>query len=155
VWLRDRGRLLADTALFGAIGYVIAGSIAAASLAVVGPSLIPAYAAGGSAQEAIAITFGFLVDVAVRSIWQLVDGLFIAAWLIGTGLLVGERQTAFARLSIALGILFLVSAAANVLGLALARDAVLAVIFGVWFAWDVWLAVLVWRRQPPMADAAM
>src|SRR5436190_1167152 len=102
----------------------------------------------------LVVTFGLLVDVAVRSVWQLLDGIFIAAWLIGTGLLVWAEQPAFARLSIALGALFLVSAGANVSGVGLARDALLAVIFGLWFAWDVWLAVLVWRRRPPMLDQA-
>jgi hypothetical protein len=154
LWLRDRGPTLADTALVGAIGYVIAGSMAAASLAVAGPSLIRSYAAGGADQGAIALIFGFLVDVAVRSIWQLIDGVFIAAWMIGTGLLVGARQPGFGGLSIALGILFLVSAAANALGFGSARDALLAVIFGMWFVWDVWLGVLVWRRRPPLADRA-
>jgi hypothetical protein len=154
VWLRDRRPILADTALVGAIGYVIAGSIAAASLAVAGPSLLRSYAAGGADQGAIAVTFGFLVDVAVRSIWQLIDGVFIAAWMIGTGLLVRAPQPRFGGLSIALGILFLGSAAANAVGFGFARDAVLAVIFGLWFVWDVWLAVLVWRRRPPLADRA-
>ena len=51
-----------------------------------------------------------------------------------------------------LGALFLLSAAANVVALGLARDGLLAVIFGLWFAWDVWLAVLVWRRRPPLLD---
>jgi hypothetical protein len=151
-WLRDLGPLLADTAFIGAIGYVIAGSIAAASLAVAGPSLIRSYAAGGADQGAIAVTFGFLLDVAVRSIWQLIDGVFIAAWMIGTGLLVRARQPRFGGLSIGLGILFLLSAAANALGLGSARDAVLAVIFALWFVWDVWLGLLVWRRKPPLAD---
>ena len=154
IWLHDRGPVLADTAMVGALGYVIAGSIAAASLAVAGPSLIHSYAAGGTDRGAIVVTFGLLVDVAVRSVWQLLDGIFIAAWLIGTGLLVWAEQPAFARLSIALGALFLVSAGANVSGVGLARDALLAVIFGLWFAWDVWLAVLVWRRRPPMLDQA-
>src|SRR6478752_982025 len=46
VWLRDRGPTLADTAFIGAIGYVIAGSIAAASLAVAGSNLIRSSASG-------------------------------------------------------------------------------------------------------------
>jgi hypothetical protein len=152
VWLRDRGPILAGSALVGAIGYVIAGSIAAASLAIAGPSLIRSYAAVGADEGAIAVTFGFLVDVAVRSIWQLIDGVFIAAWMLGTGLLVRAQRPGFGSLSIALGCLFLASAAANALGFGLARDAVLAVIFGLWFVWDVWLGVLVWQRRPPFAD---
>ena len=154
-WLRERGAVLADAALVGALGYVLAGSIAAASLAVAGPSLIRSYAEGGADQGAIAVTFGFLIDVAVRSIWQLIDGVFIAAWMIAIGLQVRPDQPGFGWLSVALGALFLASAAANVLGFGLARDAVLAAIFALWFAWDLWLAVLVWRRRPPLVDQAV
>ena len=80
--------LLADGALVDAVGYVVAGSIAAVMLAVAGPRLLRSYSAAGSDQSALAVTFGFLVDVAVRGIWQVLDGVFIAAWMIGNGLLV-------------------------------------------------------------------
>ena len=122
-WLRERGPRLADGALVGAIGYVVAGSIGAVMLAVAGPSLMRSYSAADSDQSALAVTFGFLVDVAVRGIWQVLDGVFIAAWMIGNGLLVRRVLPGFARLSIGLGVLFLISAAGNVLGLGLVRDA--------------------------------
>ena len=151
-WLRKRGPRLADGALVDAVGYVVAGSIAAVMLAVAGPRLLRSYSAADSDQSALAVTFGFLVDVAVRGIWQVLDGVFIAAWMIGNGLLVRRVLPGFGRLSIGLGVLFLISAAGNVLGLGLLRDGTLGVIFGLWFAWDVWLAMLVWRRRPPLAD---
>jgi hypothetical protein len=153
-WAVFRGRhpILAAAALFGAMGYVTAGSIGAASLAMVGPALIREYSQPGADQAAIATAFGLLTDVVFRAVWQLLDGIFIAAWMIGIGLLIRTDQPAFARLSRSLGVLFLVGTAFNVLGLGVARDATLGIVFVVWGAWDVWLAALVWRRRLPFGD---
>ena len=152
--LRSRSPILALGALLGALGYVIAGSIGAASLAMVGPTLIRGYAQPGADQAAIATAFGLLTDVVFRAMWQLVDGIFIAVWMIGIGLLMRTDQPAFARLSRALGALFLVGTTCNVLGLGLARDATLGIVFVTWIVWDVWLATLVWRRRSPFSDPA-
>ena len=150
--LRSRSRILALGALLGALGYVLAGSIGAASLAMVGPTLIREYAQPGADQTAIATAFGLLTDVVFRAIWQLVDGIFIAAWMIGIGLLMRTDQPAFARLAQALGMLFLIATLFDVLGFGLARDATLGVVFVAWFVWDLWLAMLVWGRRSPFGD---
>jgi len=150
--LRGRRPLVAVVALVGALGYVFAGSIGAASMAMAGPTLIRGYAQAGADQPAIAAAFGLLTEVVFRALWQLVDGVFVAAWVIGIGVLVRTNQPRFARLSWILGTLFLVGVAFNVLDLGLARDATLGAVFIVWFAWDIWLATLVWRRRPPFAE---
>jgi hypothetical protein len=151
VWavLRHRAPMLATVSLVGAIGYVIAGSIGAASLAMAGPSLMRAYAQPGADQAAIGVAFGLLVTMVFQGIWQLLDGVLIATWLIGIGLLVRAEQPGFARLAWMLGFLFLVVAAFDVLDLSLAREATLGAIFALWFAWDTWLAALIWRRRSP------
>jgi hypothetical protein len=153
LWAALRGRrpFVAVAALVGALGYVFAGSIGAASLAMAGPKLIREYAQPGADQAAIAATFGLLTEVVFRAVWQLVDGVFIAVWMIGIGVLVRTDQPGFARLSWTLGALFLVGVAFNVLDFGLARDATLGVVFIAWFAWDIWLAALVWRRRSPFA----
>ena len=150
--LRSRSPMLALGALLGALGYVLAGSIGAASLAMVGPALIREYAQPGAAQAAIATAFGLLTDVVFRAIWQLVDGIFIAVWMIGIGLLMRTDQPAFARLARALGVLFLIATMFNVFGFGMARDAVLGVVFVAWIVWDLWLAMLVWGRRSPFGD---
>ena len=150
--LRSRSPMLALGALLGALGYVMAGSIGAASLAMVGPALIREYAQPGAAQAAIATAFGLLTDVVFRAIWQLVDGIFIAVWMIGIGLLMRTDQPAFARLARALGVLFLIATMFNVFGFGMARDAVLGVVFVAWIVWDLWLAMLVWGRRSPFGD---
>ena len=147
--LRRRRPLVAVVALVGALGYVFAGSIGAASLAMAGPPLIREYAQAGADQPAIAAAFGLLTEVVFRALWQLVDGVYVAIWVIGIGVLVRTDQPGFARLSWTLGALFLVGVAFNGLDLGLARDATLGIVFIAWFAWDVWLAALVWRRRSP------
>jgi hypothetical protein len=150
--LRSRSPMLALGALLGALGYVLAGSIGAASLAMVGPTLIREYAQPGADQAAIAAAFGLLTDVVFRAVWQLVDGIFIAVWMIGIGLLMRTDQPAFARLARALGVLFLIATMFNVFGFGMARDAVLGVVFVAWIVWDLWLAMLVWGRRSPFGD---
>lgn len=150
--LHSRGPILALGALLGALGYVIAGSIGAASLAMVGPTLIRDYTQPGADQTAIATAFSLLIEVVFRAVWQLVDGIFIAVWMIGSGLLIWTDQPAFARYSRALGALFLVGTMFNVLGFGLARDATLGVVFVAWTVWDLWLAALVWRERSPFDD---
>lgn len=153
LWAALRGRrpILAFGAMLAALGYVLAGSIGAASLAMVGPTLIREYAQPGAEQAAIAATFGLLTEVVFRAVWQLLDGVFIAVWMIGIGLLMRTDQPAFARLAWALGVLFLIGTMFNVLGFGLARDATLGIVFVAWIVWDVWLATLVWRRRSPFA----
>ena len=150
--LRSRRPILALGVLLGALGYVLAGSIGAASLAMVGPMLIREYAQPGADQAAIATAFGLLTDFVFRAVWQLVDGIFIAAWMIGIGLLIRTDQPAFARLARALGVLFVIATMFNVLGFGTARDATLGVVFVTWIVWDVWLAILVWGRRSPFGD---
>ena len=151
LWAALRGRrpFVAVAALLGALGYVFAGSIGAASLAMAGPTLIREYPQPGADQPAIAAAFGLLTEVVFRALWQLVDGVSIAVWVIGIGVLVRTDQPGFARLSWLLGALFLLGVAFNILDLGLARDATLGVVFIAWFAWDIWLAALVWRRRSP------
>ena len=149
-----RHPILALAALLGALAYVIAGSIGAASLAMAGPMLISEYAQPVADHAAIATAFGLLTDVVFRAVWQLLDGIFIAVWMIGTGLLIRADQPAFALLARALGVLFLISATFNVLGFGLARDATLGVVFVTWIVWDLWLARLVWGRRSPFGDPA-
>ena len=119
---------------------------------MVGPTLIRGYAHPGADQAAIAIAFGLLTDVVFRAVWQLVDGVFIGVWMIGIGLLMRADQPVFARLARSLGVLFLIGAMFNTLGLGLARDATLGVVFVAWTVWDVWLAALVWHRRSPFGD---
>jgi hypothetical protein len=152
--LRGRGPTLALGAMVAANSYVVAGSIAAASLAFAGPSLMHAYAQPGSDRAAVAIVFATLVDVVYHAIWQLVDAVFLGFSMIATGWLIGADQRWFSTLSIGLGCLFWLSAGLNVLGVGLVLDPLLVVVLGVWIVWAGWLAMLVASRRPPFGDLA-
>jgi hypothetical protein len=152
--LRPRSPALADLATLGAMGYVLAGSIGAISLAIGAPILLEAYAAPGADQASIATAFAVLIEVVWHGVWQILDTALIGTWLIGVGLLIRADQPAFARLSLALGGSAWVATVFNVLELGIARDAALGLVFGLWAAWSIWLIVLLGRRHAPFAALA-
>ena len=158
--LRPRGPGLADAGTVAALGYVLAGGIGAVSLAFAGPMLMQAYGEPGADQAAIARDFATLVEIVFLGIWQFLDAIFVAAWMLAIGVLIRADQPAFARLSLAIGVLFLAGALLNALGLGLGPEAgfgVLVVVglgFSVLSVWLIWLDVLLWRRAPPFADRA-
>jgi hypothetical protein len=152
--LRSRSPALADGATLGALGYVVAGSIGAVSLATAGPMLLQAYAAPGADQATIATAFAVLAEVVERGVWQLLDTALIGAWLVGVGLLTRADQPAFSRLSLALGGFAWLATLFNVLGLGIARDAALGMVFALWAAWSIWLILLLGRRRAPFATLA-
>jgi hypothetical protein len=152
--LRPRSPALADLATLGAFGYVVAGSIGAVTLAIGAPILLEAYAAPGADQASIATAFAVLIEVVGRGVWQILDTALIGTWLIGVGLLIRADQPAFAWLSLALGGSAWVATVFNVLELGIARDAALALVFGLWAAWSIWLIVLLGRRGAPFAAFA-
>ena len=76
-----------------------AAGIGAAVLAMVGPMLMHNYteAAAGD-QTLIAAQFAALFEMVWRAIWQLLDGILLAVWWLGIGLLVRSDLPGFARL---------------------------------------------------------
>jgi hypothetical protein len=125
--LRPRNRLIADLSTVAALGYVLAGGIGAAVLAMVGPMLMHEYTAAAAAADrmVIAAQFATLFEMVWRAIWQLLDGILLAAWWLGIGLLVREDLPGLSRLSLALAAAAMAGVATNVLGLGLARDVLL------------------------------
>jgi hypothetical protein len=147
--LRPHGPVLARASMMAGLAYVLAGAIGAAVLATAGPMLLHEYEQPGADRAAIAITFAVLIDVVFRAIWQLLNGVLLGVWWFGIGRLTRAEQPRFAHLSAALAALAWTGAAFNVFGFGLARDTTLAVVFVLWAAWSIWLARLLWRRQPP------
>lgn len=148
--LRPRNPLLADLAAMAAFGYALAGGTGAAVLAMVGPMLMHDYAAAAPAQQAvIAGELKILFEVVWRSIWQFLDGILVAAWWLGIGLLVRPDHPGLARLSLVLSAAAAIGVVFNVLSLGIARDAALGVVFTLGTAWWVWLLMLFLRRRAP------
>lgn len=158
VALRPRGAALADLGTLSVLGYVVAGSIGAVSLGFAGPMLMEAYALPGADQPTIALAFRALTEIVFLAIWQFLDAIFAGVWLLAVAVLIRADQPGFSRLSLAVGVIFLLAALLNALGLGLGTDAGLGVLAGAAVAytaltaWLIWLAVLLWRRRPPFQE---
>ena len=147
-WLRPRNRLIADLSAVAAVGYVLAGGLGAAALAMVGPMLMHDHAEATAEDRAvIAAQFVVLFEVVWRAIWQLLDGILLAAWWLGIGLLVRADLPGFSRLSLALSAVAVLGVVANIIGLSLVRDVALGITFALWTAWWIWLLVLLVRSK--------
>jgi len=147
--LRPRSPMVADLSSLAACGYVVAGGVGASALAVVGPMLMNDYAAPGADKASIEVAFSVLTETVYRAIWQFLDPLLLAAWWLGIGLLIRADQPRLALLSFGLAAAAAIGAALTLLGLSLARDALLGIFFIGWMTWSVWLLVLLWRRATP------
>jgi hypothetical protein len=147
--LRPRSPVVADLSTLAALGFVLLGGAAAATLAVLGPALIHEYAAAGSDRATIAILFGGLTDTVFRAVWQFVDALLIGIWWLGLALLVRAEQPRFSALQFAIAAAAFLTAVLTMAGAGLTSYVLLGLFFTGWFAWAVWLLVLVWRRSAP------
>jgi hypothetical protein len=148
-WLRPRHRLIADLSAVAALGYVLAGGIGAAALAMVGPMLMHNHAVAAAEDRGlIGAQFAVLFELVWRAIWQMLDGILLAAWWLGIGLLVRADQPGLSRLSLALAAVAVVGVAANLSRLSLVRDVTLGITVTLWTAGWIWLMVLLVRSQP-------
>ena len=149
--LRPRNPWVADLSTMAALGYALAGGAGAAVLATVGPMLMNDYAEASTPADRamIASQFALLFEVVWRSIWQFLDGILVAAWWLGIGLLVRPEQSGLSRVSLVLSAVAAIGVVLNVLGLGLARDLSLGVVFSLWTVWWVWLLVAFLRRDEP------
>ena len=153
--VRPRNPLVADLSVMAAIGYAIAGGAGAAVLAMVGPMLMNAYSAATAStdQAAVAAQFSVLFEVVWRSIWQFLDGILLAAWWLGVGLLIRADQPGVSRLSLSLAAVAAIGVAFNLLGLDLARDVCLGFVFTLWTGWWIWLLMLAFRNEEPFRSS--
>jgi hypothetical protein len=148
-WLRPRNRLIADLSALAAVGYVLAGGIGAAVLAMVAPMLMHTYTEAATEDRTlIAAQFAVLLELVWRAIWQLLDGILLGAWWLGIGLLIRADLPRLSRLSLALAGVAVVAVATNLTGLNLVRDVIFGIAFALWTAWWIWLMVLLIRSKP-------
>jgi hypothetical protein len=148
-WLRPRDRLIADLSALAAIGYVLAGGIGAAVLAMVGPMLMHTYTEASTADRAlITAQFAVLLELVWRAIWQLLNGILLGAWWLGIAALIRADLPGLSRLSLALAGVAVAAVATNVTGLSLVRDVIFGIAFTLWTAWWIWLMVLLIRSKP-------
>jgi hypothetical protein len=87
LYLRDRYASSRYVDLFAAAGLavVVIGSIGAASMAAAAPALISDYvAASGAQKQAIVPAFATLYRVVILGMWQTLETIPAAIWLLGT-----------------------------------------------------------------------
>lgn len=150
--LRPRNPLVADVSAMAALGFALAGGAGAAMLTMVAPMLMLEHVAAESAEQLVIAThFEVLFQVVWRSIWQFLDAILLAAWWLGIGVMVRADQPGLARLSLALAALAGVGSMLTLLGLDLARDVGLGVVFTAWTVWWIWLLVLFLRHEDPLS----
>lgn len=74
-----------DLFAFAGLALVVIGSIGAASMAVAGPPLISSYATASAAEkQALLPAFATLYRVVVVGMWQTLETIPAAVWLLGT-----------------------------------------------------------------------
>ena len=105
--------------------------------------------APADSQAVITTQFAVFLELVWRAIWQLLDGILVAVWWLGIGLLVREVRPGLSRLSLVLAAAAAVGVAANIIGLSLLRDLILGVTFALWTAWWIWLMALLLRSRRP------
>ena len=127
---------------------MLAGGIGAVALAMVGPMLMHRYTEAAPADQAVIATqFAVLLELVWRAIWQLLDGILMAAWWLGIGLLIRVDKPGLSRLSLALAATAGAGVGANVIGLGFVRDVALGIAFALWTAWWIWLLMLLLRSE--------
>jgi hypothetical protein len=107
---------------------------------MVGPMLMHDYTEAAAAEQTIiAVQFAALLELVWRAIWQLLDGILLAAWWLGIGLLVRADRPGLSRVTLALAAAAAIGVVANVIGLGLVRD--VGITFVLSTAW--WACILV------------
>jgi len=144
--LRSNDNLYFDIAALAGVSFGLAGAASAAVLSMAGAPLITAYAhATPGARPAIALVFATVSDATTNGIWQTLDSILLATWLIGLAITVRTRWPWFARYSIALGVMGLVAALGLMFGSSYSGSVPQALIFLPLNVWFVWLAVRIMR----------
>jgi hypothetical protein len=115
--LRANREVTVDLISVAGAAFCIVGAAAAATYGFVGEVLIRDYArASAAAQPAIMRTFGLLDAVVVTALWQALDGILLATWLIGLGALVRRRWPWLGRYCIVLGVATAATALGRIVG---------------------------------------
>lgn len=157
--LRKLGGELFAVLTAGGLAYVLIGSVAGALLASAGPPLIEGYAsATDSGREAARVTLEALGHATLVGLWGTLELIPFGIWFIGIGWVLRRQWPNFAALSGVVGVVMLVSSARTGLtGRTLVEidspvAMVIAASLGLFFVWQLWLAVRLWRGDAPLPD---
>lgn len=137
--------------LLGAAGVMYAsfGALAAVVLASTAPPLMSAYERSGpGTRQWVRFAFRTVADAVATGVWQTLEVIPLAAWAIGTGLLVLRERRALGSVGVALGVSALTASAIRMIQpgplpqpLLLAAGGAFAVLFWVYVLWVASLLV--------------
>lgn len=115
---RFRGEPGIDFFTLAGILYLVMGALAAIIFALAAAPLIREYATNPSAKDVIATTFVALYRITTPGIWQTLNGILAATWLLGVGRLAWMRGSrVLAPVLIAFGALLTLGALAHITGI--------------------------------------
>lgn len=150
--LRARNQELVALLSFCGLAYVLIGSIAGALLASAGPPLITGYASASvEGREAARVALEAIGHISLVGLWGTLELISLGFWFVGIGSLLRNEWRWFAMLSIVVGLAVLAaSARTGLTGRTLVEisgpiDLLMAAPLGLFFVWELWLAVRLWR----------
>ena len=144
---------LADIGMVGAFAYIVVGAAAAAILAVVGSSLIEAYAVAQPGDRvAITTSFDVLRDI-VFGLWQMLDPITAGTWILSVGWLLLPERKLVGRFLIVLAAGLMAFSVMTMLGIH-SLTALLWLVAAILLVWAGWVVIGgVRRRAPPPTPA--
>jgi hypothetical protein len=108
--------------------------------------------ASAAAQDASRVTLEALGNATLVGLWGTLELIFFGCWFIGIGWLLRRDWRRFAVLSTVVGVAFLATSLRTALtGRTLVDirgpiDLVITAPLGLFFVWELWLAMRLWRR---------
>jgi hypothetical protein len=142
---------LVDVVSFFGLLFAIVGAIGATFLALAGPPLIDAAAAGGVSGAAAEVTFTAISRAVDEGLWGPLEWLAAGIWVGGIGWLVRREGRAFASLAMITGIGAIAYAARtglmgrNPVESGEVIDFLVLPALGLFVLFEIWLAARLWR----------
>lgn len=135
--LERRDPPLARFAALSGFGYVLVGAIGAALLAVVDPLLMQRFTEHPAQRETVRLLYEVFTRGVAIGFWNVLEQLLLAAWLVGTGMLLRSERRSLSFVAFAAAAFALADAVGRMtdltaLGTAGAVGTVLLPVFVVW-----------------------
>jgi hypothetical protein len=154
-WLKPENVGLANLYTLSGLAYMLVGAIGAFVLAAALPPLINAYGAASAAQrETLQVVFNTIFNAVYRGLWNPLEVLLLAAWLLGLGPWIARTRPALGRLTQLVGLLALLDAVGRFLGLEPLFMVGVSVLLALLPLWLLWWGIELLRRLPRTAGDA-
>jgi hypothetical protein len=154
-WLQPENPSLANLYTLSGLAYMLVGAIGAFVLAAALPPLINAYGPASAAQrEILQVVFNTIFNAVYHGLWNPLEVLLLAAWLLGLGPWIARTRPALGRLTQLVGLSALLDAAGRFLGLEPLFMVGVSVLLALLPLWLLWWGIELLRRLPRTAGDA-